>query len=213
MKNVILLAPPAAGKGTQAHLLEEYYHLAHISTGDLLREASRTNEELRECLKSGYLVSDEIVLSLLKERLLNLKEEEGYILDGFPRTVAQAEDLKEISQKIHKEIGYVFLLEVPKEVLEQRITGRRICSTCGAIYNLNNEMERPTQKDICNRCHQALTTRQDDNLESFEVRYQTYLKQTQPLVSYYEKQNILYRIDSTKSKEEVFQKLKEILGD
>ena len=105
MKNVILLAPPAAGKGTQAHLLEEYYHLAHISTGDLLREASRTNEELRECLKSGHLVSDEIVLSLLKECLLNLKEEEGYILDGFPRTVAQAEDLKEISQKIHKEIG------------------------------------------------------------------------------------------------------------
>ncbi len=213
--NVILLAPPAAGKGTQAEILKNAYHLAHISTGDLLREATKQEDELgkqiRETIAQGKFVSDDIMYEILKRRLETLNPNEGFILDGFPRNVEQAEEYEHILEDLGLKLGYVFYLEAPKELLEQRITGRRLCKDCGAIYNVNIDEAKPKIIGICNKCGGHLYQREDDNPTSFKTRYETYLEKTQPLIDYYQQKGNLYTIDASHDKEYTFQKIKTIL--
>jgi len=213
--NIILLAPPAAGKGTQAEILSNVYNLNHISTGDLLRSASREENDfgknLRQIMESGNLVSDDIVLEVLNKYLENTNNL-NILLDGFPRNIYQAEKLDEILKLRNSQIDYVFLLNVPKEILLYRITGRRLCKSCGKVYNVNIDSLKPKNETICDECGGEIFTRKDDNEESFEVRYSEYENQTYPLINYYKEKGILYEVDSSVNKEETFRQIEEILG-
>lgn len=216
MKNIILISAPAAGKGTLSNLLTEKYGYIHISTGDLLREEASNSSELgkkiSEILKTGELVSDEIVLELLKNRLSKKDIENGYILDGFPRTLEQAIKYDEILKELNKDLGLVALLNTDYSILKKRITGRVICKDCGSIYNTLTGVNTPKVENICDICGGSLYKRSDDNEESFEVRYQTYLEKTEPLIEYYKNKNKLYFINSS-SKEEMLKEIEVLLHD
>lgn len=213
--NIILLAPPAAGKGTQSEILKKEYNLNHISTGDLLREASKEESDFGRNLKtimgSGNLVSDDIVLEVLTKYLLRT-DNSNLLLDGFPRNIYQAEKLDEILKDKNQEINYVFLLNVGKDNLLNRIIGRRQCKGCGAIYNVNTDSLKPRIDSICDKCGSSLITRKDDNADTFEIRYQEYLNQTEPLISYYREKGILFEIDSSINKDNTFMQIQSILG-
>jgi adenylate kinase len=201
MKNIILIAPPAAGKGTLASMLKEKYNYAHISTGDLLREAASREDELgnkiHEMQAAGQLVTNEIVYQLLEERLTKEDCRNGYILDGYPRSLEQAEEYDNILTRINKDLGIVIILDIDKDILEKRVVGRRMCKDCGFIFNIYSNNLKPQDDHICDKCGGELYQRSDDNLEAFEKRYQTYLDQTEPLIDYYSNRGILYHVDST----------------
>lgn len=213
--NIILLAPPAAGKGTQAEILTSIYHLNHISTGDLLRSASREENDfgrnLKQMMESGNLVSDDIVLEVFNRYLENT-DNLNLLLDGFPRNIYQAEKLDEILAKNNSQVDYVFLLNVSKDILLYRITGRRLCKSCGKVYNVNIDPLKPKNESICDDCGGELFTRRDDNSETFNVRYNEYLSQTSPLIDYYREKGILYEIDSSLSREDTFKQIEDVLG-
>ena len=212
--NIILLAPPAAGKGTQAELLKEKFHLNHISTGDLLRniskEESDLGREIKAILSTGSLVSDEVVFQVLNN-YLEKSENKNLLLDGFPRTINQAEMFDQLLESLEAKLDYVFLLNVEKETLKRRITGRRLCKSCGAIYNVNEDTLKPKQDSICDKCGNELYQRADDNETAFETRYQEYLEKTKPLIDYYTRNGNLYEIDSNQSKEEILNQISEII--
>ncbi len=216
MRNIILIAPPAAGKGTISEVLVQKYNYKHISTGNILREiASRGDEfgnNLKELLMSGKLVPDEIVYEALKRRLLMDDLDNGYILDGFPRNLNQAKEYDKILKETKKELGVVIYLDTPKDILEKRIIGRRICSSCGATYNVLTGVNTPKNEGICDKCGSRLYQRDDDNAESFEVRYETFKKETYPLIDYYKEKNVLYSVDSL-NKEDTLKKVEEIIND
>lgn len=215
MKNVILIAPPAAGKGTQSKLLSEKYNLVHISTGDLLRSASQKNDEMGTLIKglidNGSLVSDEIVIDLLKDALDGLNS--GYILDGFPRTVNQAEKYLEMLSELNIPLGDVIFIDIPKDVIKKRIIGRLVCPSCGAVYNNLIEENKPSKEGICDECASALIKRQDDNEETFDKRYETYVKETYPLVDFFKSKGVLSTISGNLTKEETFDRLQQIIGN
>ena len=198
MKNIILIAAPAAGKGTLSDLLVKKYDYLHISTGDLLREVSKENTELGQkiakMLKNGELVTDEIVFELLENKLCQV--DKPYILDGFPRTLNQAYKYDELIQKLNKDLGIVVVLNCDYEILKKRIVGRYLCKDCGSIYNTLTGVNTPKQEGICDNCGGELYKRSDDNEESFKTRYETYLEKTKPLIDFYEKKGNLYYIDS-----------------
>lgn len=198
MKNIILIAAPAAGKGTLSDLLVKKYDYLHISTGDLLREVSKENTELGQkiakMLKNGELVTDEIVFELLENKLRQV--DKPYILDGFPRTLNQAYKYDELIQKLNKDLGIVVVLNCDYEILKKRIVGRYLCKDCGSIYNTLTGVNTPKQEGICDNCGGDLYKRSDDNEESFKTRYETYLEKTKPLIDFYEKKGNLYYIDS-----------------
>ncbi len=212
--NIILLAPPAAGKGTQAELLEKKYHLHHLSTGDLLRKsASREDDfgkKIKNILENGVLVSDEIIFQLL-DNFMEENKNKNLLFDGFPRNIHQAKHLEKILNKKNDKLNFVFLLEVEKEILKKRITGRRCCKQCGSLYNINIESLKPKIESICDQCGGNLFQRSDDNEQSFETRYEEYLDKTSALIDYYQKKQLLYHIQADKSKEDVFQELSEII--
>lgn len=215
MRNLILLAAPGAGKGTLAKELKEKYNYVHISTGDLLRERVLKDDELgREIAnmqKEGLLVTDEIVYKLLEDRLMEDDCKKGYILDGFPRNVKQAEKYDKIVKKINGDLGIVIVLDIAKEELASRITGRRLCKECGAIYNMNNPKLTPKVEGTCDKCGGELYQRSDDNLESLETRYNTYVEKTQPLIDFYSAKGNLYTVDSNKGSEYTFEQVTELL--
>jgi adenylate kinase len=200
MKNIIFIAPPAAGKGTMSEILIDKYGYKHISTGDILRSMAKSEDdfgkELTTLLSSGQLVPDEIVYEALKRRLLMNDLDNGFILDGFPRNIEQAREYDKILKDINKDLGVVIYLDTPREILEKRITGRRLCSECGATYNVLTGVNTPKVDGICDKCGGKLYQRNDDNLESFNTRYETFIEKTYPLVLYYEKENVLYRVKS-----------------
>lgn len=200
MRNIIFIAPPAAGKGTISEKLIDKYGYKHISTGNILRDMASRNDEfghsLKEMLSSGKLVPDEIVYETLKRRLLMNDLDDGYILDGFPRNLNQASEYDKILKEVGKELGVVIYLDTPKDILEKRIVGRRICSSCGATYNILTGVNTPTKEGICDKCGSNLYQRDDDNSESFKTRYETFIEQTYPLVEFYKNRNVLYSIDS-----------------
>ncbi len=215
MKNIIFIAPPAAGKGTQSAILEKKYNLPHISTGDILREEAKKDSELgryiSEVLSNGGLVKDEVTYELLKNRLSQSDCKNGYVLDGFPRNIEQAYKYDEILNSLNQQLGYVIQLDIDEETLEKRITGRRICPDCKTVYNLNSETEKPTQESICDKCGGRLYQRNDDNITSFKNRYELYLEKTKPLLDYYGKKGILYVIDGNNSVDEVSKKIDSVL--
>ena len=213
--NIILLAPPAAGKGTQCEILVEKYNLTQISTGNLLRHIAKEETELgkkvKEVLTSGDLVNDELVYQIVENYLDNNENQHGYIFDGFPRTESQAKRLDTILKDRNKKIDYVFFLDTEKEILLNRVLGRRTCKQCGKIYNTNIDILKPKKDLICDNCGGELYIRDEDNLQSFEVRYNTYIDKIQPLIDYYKQQNLLYKIDSSNSKENTFEQIQTII--
>lgn len=215
MKNLILIAAPGAGKGTLANDLKEKYNYTHISTGDLLREAAAKGDELgrqiHEMQTQGLLVTDEIVASALKNRLASDDCNNGYILDGYPRTVKQAEMYDEILKELNKDLGLVIVLDIDKQLLVERITGRRLCRGCDAIYNIYNPELTPKDEHTCDKCGGELYQRSDDNLESLETRYSTYIEKTQPLIDYYNNKNSLYKVNANFGSKETFRQVTELL--
>ena len=213
--NIILIAAPAAGKGTESERLISEYKLTHISTGDLLRKAIKENnplkEEIQECISNGKLVSDDIILKLIENRISNDDCKKGYILDGFPRNIVQAEKYDEMLKKNNIDPGYVFVIDIEKEKAKERIVGRRTCPNCGRIYSTIFELAKPKEEGICDDCKVELTRRADDNEEAFEKRYQVYLDETAPLIEYYDQKGILYHIDGNTDKNHTHNQIKEIL--
>ena len=215
MKNIMFIAPPAAGKGTQAELVVEKYHIPHISTGDILREISKEDSEIgeyvRETLASGQLVKDEITYQLVEDRLGKEDCKNGYIIDGFPRNLEQAYKYDEILERLGYEVGNVIYINIEKKVLEKRITGRRLCESCGAIYNINDPKNTPKEESVCDECGGKLYQRSDDNLESFQTRYQTYEEKTAPIIEHYRKQNVLKEVNGDDTVENIFKQIEDII--
>ncbi len=211
--NLILLGGPGAGKGTQAKLIVEKYKIPQISTGDMLREAVKQGTELgkkaKEYMDKGELVPDEIVIGIVKERLKQPDCDRGFILDGFPRTIAQAEALDKILDEIGKKIDAVINIQVPEEEIVKRIVNRRTCKNCGAIYHLI--YSPPKEPNKCDKCGGELYQRDDDKEETVRERLRVYREQTEPLIEYYQKKGILYNVDGTKDINGVFEEIKSIL--
>lgn len=214
MKSIILIAPPAAGKGTQSKLICDEYNMPHISTGDLLRERTSKNDEfalkLKEQMESGKLVSDDVILGLLSDKLNQIDE---YVLDGFPRNLNQAKEYDNMLSKLNKKVNYAIYLKIDKETAKKRIVGRTSCSNCGSVYNdlIKENMPKVTNK--CDKCGNTLVKRSDDNEITFEKRYETYISETEPLLNYYKEKGILYEVDSSLETTKVFEEIKSILGD
>jgi len=215
MKNIMFIAPPAAGKGTQAELVVEKYHLPHISTGDILREISKEESEMgeyiREILASGKLVKDEIIYQLIEDRLKKDDCKNGFLMDGFPRNLDQAVEYDKILEKLGYEVGNVILIDIDKKTLEKRITGRRLCEDCNAIYNINDPESTPKIESVCDHCGGKLYQRSDDNLESFQTRYDTYLEKTEPIIEHYKKQGVLKEVDGDDTVKNIFKKIEKII--
>jgi len=216
MKNIILIAPPAAGKGTVAKSLCEKYGYVHISTGDILRDMAKEESEfgrnLANLLQKGGLISDDIVYQAVEKRLSMPDLENGYILDGFPRNLEQAIKYDEILKNINRDLGIVIELKTDKDILEKRITGRYICNECGETHNTLTGVNAPKVDGICNKCGGILMQRRDDNYDSFQVRYQTYLDKTFPLIKYYRDKNVLHSVLSI-IPEETFKEVEAIIND
>ena len=216
MKNIMFIAPPAAGKGTQAEIITAKYNIPHISTGDILREISKEDSEIgnyvAETMASGKLVKDEITYQLIEERLSRDDCKNGFIIDGFPRNLDQAIEYDKILAKLGYDIGNVFLLNIETKTLEKRITGRRVCEECNAIYNINDTAKAPQVESVCDKCGGKLYQRKDDNLESFQTRFAMYQEKTEPIIEHYRKQNVLHEIDSNHEFDEVFRQIDEIIS-
>jgi adenylate kinase len=213
----MVIAPPAAGKGTQAELVTKKYNIPHISTGDILREISKEDSEIGsyvyETLASGKLVKDEITYKLIEERLNKDDCKNGYIIDGFPRNLDQAIEYDKILANLGYEIGNVIYLDISEKTLEKRITGRRLCEDCHAIYNINDENSSPKVESVCDKCGGKLYQRNDDNLEAFQTRYQMYLEKTAPIIEHYKKQNVLHVINGEDTVENIFNAVDEIISN
>ena len=213
MQDIILIAPPAAGKGTQAKLLSSKYQLPHISTGDLLRSATgELGDIVKKAMESGALVSDDLVLKLLENRIKQEDCQNGYILDGFPRNVSQAESYMKLLEKLNKPLGYVIYLDAAKEVTQKRIVGRLSCPTCGAVYNDQIDESKPKNFGTCDKCNGPLAKRSDDNLETFEKRYQTFMNETYPLLNYFKNKGKLFTVGSGISKERTLSEIENIIN-
>lgn len=218
MKSIMFIAPPAGGKGTQSELVVEKYNIPHISTGDILREISKEDTEIgnyvKETLASGGLVKDDITYKLIEDRLQKEDCKNGYIIDGFPRNIEQAVKYDEILDKLGLDIGNIILIDIDRSLLEKRITGRRLCEDCGAIYNINFDESKPEVESICDSCGGHLYQRSDDNLESFENRYNTYMEKTGPIIDYYKKKHLLHVVDgNVNDKYQVFEQIEKIINE
>lgn len=213
MKNIIFIAPPAAGKGTQSKFLVDKYNYKHISTGDLLRnEISKNNplaSEIKKNINSGKLVPDDIVSKLLEQELTNYKG--PFIFDGYPRNISQAENLERILSKLNIDLGISIYLDVKLEEAIKRATGRLICSNCNKSYNKYNEDMKPKVDNICDLCLVNLTLRTDDTKEAYQKRYETFITETSPLLKYYEDKGLLNIINNPVSPEETFKKIENII--
>ena len=211
---IIMLGAPGAGKGTQAKKIADKYQIPHISTGDIFRANIKEGTELGKKAKSymdqGQLVPDELTLELIMDRFQNPDCENGYVLDGFPRTIPQAEALTEALAKKGETIDYAINVEVPDENIINRMGGRRACLACGSTYHI---VYAPTRVEgICDRCGEKLVLRDDDKPETVKNRLNVYHNQTQPLIEYYTKQGKLAEVDGTQSMEDVFNAIVKILG-
>ncbi len=217
MKNIMFIAPPAAGKGTQAELVVDKYHIPHISTGDILRDISKEDSEIGhyvfETLSSGKLVKDEITYQLIEERLKNSDCRNGFIIDGFPRTLNQAIEYDKILANLGYSIGNVIYININEKTLEKRITGRRICEDCKTIYNINDPNNAPQIESICDNCGGKLYQRNDDNLASFQTRYKMYQEKTEPILNHYREMNVLHEVNGEDTVENVFNEIDKIISE
>lgn len=211
---IVLLGPPGSGKGTQASALERKWGVAHISSGDLLRGHVKAGSELgrraQPFMDRGDLVPDELILDMMEQRLSEPDAERGFALDGFPRTVAQAEALERRLAGRGQSLEAVIFLQVPEEELLRRLGGRRVCPQCHAIYQL--ETMPPKVEGVCNRCGAALVQRQDEQVEVVRNRLRVYAEQTEPLLAYYRGQGLLHEIDGTIGVENVMGEIARLVG-
>jgi len=211
--NLILLGPPGAGKGTQAKRLMDKYSLPQISTGDILRAAVKDGTEMgqkaKKFMDAGQLVPDEVVIGIIDDRLKEPDCKNGYLLDGFPRTVAQAEALDDVLARMGSKIDQVISIEVPEEELVKRLTGRRTCRDCGAGFHL--VFDPPQKEGVCDKCGGQLFQRDDDNEATVKNRLKVYNDQTQPLIDYYRAKGLLRPIEGQGGIEEVFERITSVL--
>jgi adenylate kinase len=209
---VILLGLPGAGKGTQAARITEKYGVPHISTGDMFRSAiaagTALGQEVKAYLDSGRLVPDELTIQVVRERLLQADAQDGFLLDGFPRTLHQAEALDGMLADIHRSLSCVLYIHVPQEVLLARLTGRRVCRDCGRAYHV--VFQPPLQEGVCDKCSGVLYQRSDDTEEAVATRLQQYA-QTAPLVDYYRERGLLRQVDGERTVDEVWSSVVRIL--
>ncbi|KEZ49134.1 MULTISPECIES: adenylate kinase [Metabacillus] len=212
--NLVLMGLPGAGKGTQAERIVEKYEIPHISTGDMFRAAIKGETELglkaKSFMDQGALVPDEVTIGIVRERLGKNDCEKGFLLDGFPRTVAQAEALENILSDLDRKMDYVINIEVDKDILMERLTGRRICKQCGSTYHL--VFNPPAAEGRCDKCGGELYQREDDNEETVANRLEVNLKQTQPLLNFYEEKGYLRNINGQQDINKVFADVNELLG-
>ncbi len=210
---IIMLGAPGAGKGTQAKLIAEKYGIPHISTGDIFRanikEGTELGKEAKQYMDKGELVPDELTVRILLDRVGRDDCKNGYVLDGFPRTIPQATVLDNEVAKLGEKIDYAIDVEVPDENIIRRMGGRRACPKCGATYHV--EHIPPKKEGICDTCGSELVLRDDDKPETVKSRLEVYHKQTQPLIDHYSKQNILRTVDGTKDMNEVFANIEKLL--
>ena len=214
-KIIVLMGAPGAGKGTQARLLQERLHLPQISTGDIFRSLKTAHtplaQEVREIMERGQLAPDELTIQLVRERTAQDDAQEGYILDGFPRTPAQADSLETLAAEQGKHIVAI-QIEVPYDLLEKRMTGRRNCPVCNEIYNIY--FKPPRHDNVCDFHPEAqLVHRADDNLETVRKRLATYEEQTRPLLDYYASKNLLRVLNGNRKRESIYQDIAAVVSD
>ncbi len=213
--NIVLLGPPGAGKGTQGVVLSKSYNIPHISTGDILREAVKSGTPMGKKAKAfmdkGELVPDEVVVGIVVDRLGKNDTKKGYILDGFPRTLNQAEALDAALEKITSGIDMALYFEIPENIAIERLTGRRVCKSCGANFHIKNI---PTKiEGICDKCGAELFQRPDDKLETVKNRLKVYELQTEPLIEYYTKKGILKKVSGALDVKDLFKELCQVFSD
>lgn len=212
---IIMLGAPGAGKGTQAKMIADRYSIPHISTGDIFRANIKNNTELGQKAKTymdqGLLVPDELVVDLIMDRFKEADCKDGYVLDGFPRTIPQAEALDNALNAIGEKVDFAINVEVPDENIVTRMSGRRACVGCGATYHI---VYNPTKtENVCDRCGKELILRDDDKPETVQKRLSVYHDQTQPLIRYYENKGVLKEVDGTVDMKDVFAAITAILGE
>lgn len=211
---IVMLGAPGAGKGTQAQMLAKKYDIPHVSTGDIFRMNIKNGTELgmeaKKYMDQGLLVPDELTVRILLDRVAREDCRKGYVLDGFPRNIPQADVLDEALSKLGDKIDYAINVDVPDENIIRRMGGRRACLSCGATYHI--EHVPPKKEGICDKCGQELVLRDDDKPETVKNRLQVYKEQTQPLIDFYTKQGVLHNVDGTKDMNEVFESIVAILG-
>ena len=203
---IIMLGAPGAGKGTQAKKIAAEYAIPHVSTGDIFRANIKEGTELgikaKSYIDSGNLVPDEVTIAMHLDRIHQTDCKKGFVLDGFPRTIAQAVSLGEALDKLGEKIDYAVEVDVPDSAILNRMSGRRVCLSCGATYHI--EFTPPTKENVCDSCEHELVIRDDDKPETVKKRLEVYHELTSPLVDYYDKHGILKKVDGTKLPEEVF---------
>ena len=212
---LFMLGAPGAGKGTQAKKIAEKYGIPHISTGDIFRanikEGTELGKKAKEYMDQGLLVPDELTTNLVTDRVQQPDCEKGYVLDGFPRTIPQAECLDAALKEMGAKIDYAINVDVPDENIINRMSGRRACVTCGATYHV--QYAAPKVENVCDVCGSSLVLRDDDKPETVKKRLDVYHAQTQPLIDYYQAQGALVNVDGTKNLEDVFADIVAILGE
>ena len=218
MKNIIFIAPPAAGKGTQSKLVSEEYNIPHISTGDLLRDEvakkTKLGKLIKDDMEKGNLVPDEIITKLLKKRITKKDCKKGYILDGYPRNLNQAKIYNDLLEELNYDKGVVIFFDIEKEIALKRTLSRITCPNCGASYNLLVEDLKPKKDNICDSCNHELQTRTDDTEEVFINRFDTYINSTKDLIEYYNNLGLLHRIKvEEKPVDVIFEEVKKVLND
>ena len=216
MKNIIFVAAPAAGKGTISAKVCTEYNIPHISTGDLLRNeiaaSSKIGMEIKSAMARGEFVSDEVITKLLKKRLEAKDCKKGFILDGYPRNISQAKTYDNILKELNYDEGLVVFLDIDRELAMKRALSRVACSKCGLSYNLINKEYAPLKEGICDNCGSSLKTRSDDNEESFINRFDTFMKETYPLLEYYEKKGNLLKIKVDNiTTDDIFDEIKKVI--
>lgn len=213
--NIILMGPPGAGKGTQSEKILEYCAIPHISTGDMFREAIKNQTplglEAQSYMNKGELVPDEVTIGLVKERLSKDDCAKGYLLDGFPRTIPQAEALQVLAKEINRPVELVINIEADKDELVKRISGRRVCPKCGNSYHL--QFKLPKVENICDGCGSELIQRKDDTIESLNVRLDAYENQTKPLIDFYSKLDLCKSVNGLQGINDVFQDIQKLLDE
>ena len=211
---IIMLGAPGAGKGTQAKMIAEKYSIPHISTGDIFRANIKNGTELgmeaKKYMDQGKLVPDELTVKILLDRVAQPDCENGYVLDGFPRTIPQAEVLDKALKELGDQIDYAINVDVPDENIVNRMSGRRACVACGATYHI--KYNAPKVENVCDSCGKELIIREDDKPETVQKRLTVYHEQTQPLIDFYEKKGVLKSVDGTVDMMDVFAAITDILG-